>query len=268
MIGVAFALQETFGKGNAIEATAFERVVRQFAVQHSWELSASALARIASIDSTALAGPVALGEAFFAAFGPNLLDAGQLTRLEAMFRMATAGVVSECFAPYGDVAPALHKLAEMHVPRVGLSGGWPTIDQRKADLAGFDGSIVFAQDLGVAASAPAAFARVADTLKLPAHRIWYVASDPRKEILPAAASGLHTIWINRGAAVFPAGARAPDAAIESFDALFDVLSEPYTRGLLALRHILRTALDWRPGHFIAADDDPPASEPADDADMP
>jgi FMN phosphatase YigB (HAD superfamily) len=268
MIGVAFALQETFGKGNAIERTAFERVVRQFSAQHGWDIDASVLERIASIDDTALAGPVALGKAFLAAFGSNLLGAGQLTRLEAMFRMAAAGAVGDCYRPYDDVAPALRKLADMHVPRVGLSGGWPTIDQRKADVSGFDGAIVFAQDLAVAASAPAAFARVADALKLPADRIWYVASDPRTEIVPAAASGLHTIWVNRDAAAFPAGARAPDATIESFAALFDVLSEPYTRGLLALRHILRTTLDWRPGHFLAADDDPPAGEPANAADAP
>jgi len=36
----------------------------------------------------------------------------------------------------------------------------------------------------------------------------------------------------------------------------DVLKEPYTRGLPALRYIMRTALDWRPGHFLASDDSP------------
>jgi FMN phosphatase YigB (HAD superfamily) len=260
MIGVAFALHETFGSADGAERLAFGRVVRQFAAQRGWELDSTAVERIARIDDPALSSPAALGEAFSTVFAPNLLRAADATRLEALFRMTAAGTVGECFVPFDDVGPALRKLAEMHVPRVALGGGWPTIDQRKADIAGFDGPIVFTQDLGVDARSPSAFARLAETLHLPADRIWFVAGDPRGGILPAAAAGLRTVWVNRTGAEFPAGRAAPDSTLGSLAELFDVLSEPYTRGLLALRYILRTALDWRPGHFIPIDDDPATCE--------
>jgi FMN phosphatase YigB (HAD superfamily) len=263
MIGVAFALHETFGSADGAERLAFGRVVRQFAAQRGWELDSTALERIARIDDTALSSPAALGEAFSSVFGPNLLRAADATWLEALFRMTAAETVGECFVPSEGVGPALRELAEMQVPRVALSGGWPTIDQRKADVVGFDGPIVFAQDLGLDARSPAAFARLAETLQLPADRIWFVAGDPRGDILPAAAAGLRTVWVNRKGAEFPAERAAPDATLASLAELFDVLSEPYTRGLLALRYILRTALDWRPGHFIPTDDDPAAGERTD-----
>jgi FMN phosphatase YigB (HAD superfamily) len=265
MIGVAFALHETFGIADGTERIAFERAVYQFAGRRGADIDSKAAERIARIDGAALSSPAALTEAFSTAFGPTLLHDADTTRLEALFRMTAARAVGERFVPFDDVGPALRKIAKMNVPRVALSGGWPTIDQRKADLVGFDGSIVFAQDLGVAASTPAAFAGVARALKLPADRIWFVASDAQGEILPAAAAGLRTIWVNRYGAQRPAGATAPDATIGSFAELFDVLSEPYTRGLLALRQILRTALDWRPGHFIPVDDDPAVGAPRSDA---
>jgi FMN phosphatase YigB (HAD superfamily) len=265
MIGVAFALHETFGMANGTERIAFERAVYQFARRRGVDIDLAAVERIARIDGAALASPARLAEAFSTALGPTLLRATDAIRLEALFRMTAASAVVERFVPFDDVAPALRKIAEMQVPRVALSGGWPTIDQRKADRVGFDGPIVFAQDLGVAARTPAAFAAVADALQLPADRIWFVASDAQSEILPAAAAGLRTIWVNRNGAEFPPGRTAPDATIGSFAELFDVLREPYTRGLLALRHILRTALEWRPGHFIPIDDDPALGEPRPDA---
>ncbi len=260
MIGVAFALHETFGIAPGIEALVFERVVHEFAAQRRLGFDATAVERMARADGASFGSPVALSEAFAAAFAPSLLSAEDVRWLEALFRMSAASAVAERFVPFEDVAPALRGLAELRVPRIALGGGWAPIDQRKADLAGFDGSIIFAEDLGVAASSPAAFARVAEVLLLPADRIWFVASNAQSEIVPAAAAGLRTIWVNRGASVFPPGLVQPDATIGSLLELFDVLREPYTRGLLALRHILRTALEWRPGHFIPVDDDPATGE--------
>jgi putative hydrolase of the HAD superfamily len=249
-------LHRTFGTADGIERLAFERVVVEFARRFGVTANATAAERIAQIEDTALASPATLAQAFSTVLGAALSRSPEhVTELEAQFRAATARTAGERFTPFPDAAPALRRLAAMQVPRVALSAGWPAIDQRKADGVGFDGSIVFAQDIGMSALLPTAFARVAERLSLPADRIWFVGSDARDEILPAAAAGLRTIWLNRDGAEFPAGRPAPDATIGSLAELFDVLSEPYTRGLLVLRHVLRTALDWRPGHFIASGDE-------------
>jgi hypothetical protein len=73
-------------------------------------------------------------------------------------------------------------------------------------------------------------------------------------MLPAAAVGMHTIWINRDDETFPCASAPPDATVTTFVDVLEVLSGPYTRGLIALRQILRTAIAWRPGHFVSEDD--------------
>jgi FMN phosphatase YigB (HAD superfamily) len=174
--------------------------------------------------------------------------------LEALFRMAGAQCVADHFVPYDDVAPTLRELSAMSVPCVLMSAGWSSIEERKAEAVGFHGPLLLGEDLDVPLTSPRAFARVAEILKLPADRIWFVGTDARKEILPAQAAGLHTVWLNRNHAEFPALREPPEVTITTFAALLDALSEPYTRGLLAMRYILRTVLDWRPGHFVSGGD--------------
>ncbi len=250
MIGVAFALQKTFGTAPDVEGEAFVQVVRDFARLRGLHLEAAG----SPTDGPANFSPDRLREKFSAALRPYLLSQTEDLQLEAMFRMEAARLVTARFVPFPDVAGALSELATLNVPCVALSGGWPSIDQRKAQIVGFSSPIVFAEDLGITSAAPAAFARIAEMLRLPADRIWFVGTDVRDEMLPAAAVGMRTIWINRDGETFPPASRSPDATVTAFVEILDVLSGPYTRGLLALRQILRTALDWRPGHFISEDD--------------
>ncbi len=248
MIGVAFALQKTFGTAPGVEGEAFVQVVRKFARLRRLNLEAA-------LTGESL-GPsrARLREAFSAGLRPYLFSETEAVQLEAMFRMEAARLVAERFVPFPDVAPTLRELASLNVPCAALSVGWPSIDQRKAQIAGFSSPIVFAEDLGLASVAPVAFARIAEMLRLPADRIWFVGTDVRDEMLPAAAVGMHTIWINRDDETFPSASAPPDATVTTFADVLQVLSGPYTRGLLALRQILRTALAWRPGHFVSEDD--------------
>ncbi len=186
---------------------------------------------------------------FRTALAPDLRAAG-LAALEAPFRMELARLADLRFEPAADVAATLAELHALNVPCAALSGGWAALDQRKCDRAGFTGPIVFTEDLGIAPDSPGAFAAVAQTLRLPVEHIWFIGTDPLREIVPAGAVGMQTIWIDRDGTDFPADHRAPDATVTTFSEILDELSGPYTRGLLALRHVLRTSLAWRPGHFV------------------
>lgn len=259
MIGVAFALHKTFGPSAGVEGEAFARVVREFVdrnrgQRHAREIEGSAVGAVGYDPGENLR------EAFRAALAPYDLREPDGIQIEANFRMEAARLIYERFVPFDDVAPTLAKLAGLNVPCVGLSGGWPSIDARKAELVGFQKPIIYAEDLGVEAGTPAAFACVARRLQLPADCIWFVGTELRSEIGPAAASGMRTIWIDRdGDGEVPEGARSvPEATVATFAQILDVLAEPYTRGLLALRHVMRSVLDWRPGHFISDDADPRA----------
>jgi FMN phosphatase YigB (HAD superfamily) len=263
MIGVAFALHGTFGSSTTIENSAFDRVLREFArVRNIVAYTHVSCGASLGEGATVLAFRQ-LREAFSTALGPYLLQEVDYLELEAMFASEAARLLTERFVIYDDVARTLRELAALNIPRVGLSGGCPAVETRKAQIAGFTSPIIFAQDLGVEDSAPVAFARICQTLLLPADRIWFVGTDVRAEILPAAAAGMRTIWLNRDGETFPLQRVPPDATVSSFAGILEILSAPYTRGSLALRYIMRNVLEWRPQYVISAEDMSGAPEPDD-----
>jgi hypothetical protein len=144
VIGVAFALQKTFGTAPGVEGEAFVRVVRKFARLRGLNLEAALTGESV--------GPsrARLREALSAGLRPYLLSETEAVQLDAMFRMEAARLVADRFVPFPDVASTLSELASLNVPCAALSVGWPSIDQRKAQIAGFSSPIVFAEDLGLA----------------------------------------------------------------------------------------------------------------------
>ena len=259
MIGVAFALRGTFGTSTDIECSAFIRVLLEFRRLRGLEVDAPE-AVSTTLGKGELSSESSLRATFSTALRPYLLQQGDAVQLDEMFRIEAARLMLERFVALDDVARTLGELASLNVPCVGLSGGSPSVDSCKAELAGFTSPIIFAGDLGVDGSAPTVFARVCRTLSLPADRIWFVGTDARAEIIPAAAAGLRTIWLNRESETFPPNRIAPDATVSSLVEILDVLSAPYTRGLLALRDILSSALDWRLENVVSEDDMPSAPE--------
>jgi hypothetical protein len=80
------------------------------------------------------------------------------------------------------------------------------------------------------------FEAICGQLHLPPDRIWF-ASSAAVEIERARAAGFHVVQIEN-----------------SLDEILDAIGEPYTRSLLGLRHIMRSALEWRAGHVIQPED--------------
>jgi FMN phosphatase YigB (HAD superfamily) len=262
MIGVAFALHNTFGSSITIENSAVNRVLRRFA--RARKITFTPLTSDASLreDARALASDQ-LRKRFSTALRPYLLQEVDYLELEATFASEATRLLTERFVVYDDVARTLREVAALNIPRVGLSGGCPAVDTRKAQIAGFTSPIIFAQDLGEEDRAPVLFARICQTLLLPADRIWFVGTDVRAEILPAAAAGMRTIWLNRKGETFPLQRVPPDATVSSFADILEILSAPYTRGLLALRYIMRTVLEWSPQYVISSEDMLGAPDPDD-----
>lgn len=214
-----------------------------------------------AVEETPIESVGALREVAATVLGPFYVPEDD-RKLEAYFRMEAAQLVETRFTPGGDVAPTLADLARMNVPLAALGDDWPSIDERKAAAVGFPGVIIHPTDLARDPGALPVFEEVARRLRLPPENIWFVGTDLDRDIASAAAAGMRTIWIDDGGSHAPRLTELPDATVGSFGAIRDVLAEPYTRGLLALRYIMRTSLDWRPGFSIGASD----SFDADDAD--
>ena len=74
------------------------------------------------------------------------------------------------------------------------------------------------------------------TYALPPERLWFASPD-EPELQSARDAGLNAVPVRASAAE-----------------VLEAIREPYTRSLLNLRHIMRTALEWRPGHVINPED--------------
>jgi FMN phosphatase YigB (HAD superfamily) len=258
MMAVVFAFPETFGVDTGTEQCAFEQTFRTLAAIHDRHVDESALQK--TLAANDFAPPDRVWECFSAIFGANPSVRIERVTVEAMFRNAGKLCLGTCFTPFDDVAPTLRELASLKLPQALISSGWGGIEQRRAAAAGFDGPVLVGEELGVDAFSPVAFARLCEAVRLPADRIWFVGTDVQRHIAAARAAGLRTVWLNRDGREFPDDLALPDHTICTFGDLLDVVREPYTRGLLALREVLRTALGWRSAYSVGASDFTPTDE--------
>jgi FMN phosphatase YigB (HAD superfamily) len=144
----------------------------------------------------------------------------------------------------------LERIASLGVPSAILCNGWGRIAQAKAFSAGFAGPVLVSEEIGAAKPAPAAFDALVADVRLPADRVWYVGTDPRRDVDAARAAGMLAIWLNPSGASYPLGLAAPASTIRRLDEILPPLCEEYTRSLLGLRYLLHSALAWREGHFV------------------
>jgi putative hydrolase of the HAD superfamily len=163
---------------------------------------------------------------------------GRVVDILDRFGAAAVSLVERHFAPYDDVAETLSHLRELQIPCAILSDGWSGVDRRKAEAVRFHGRILFGEDLpGGTGRSVSAFAALAAAMGLPADRLWFVGADPRRDIAPARAAGLCTVWLNRSAESYPRDVAPPDHTIARLQQFLDLLSGPYTQWALALREI-------------------------------
>jgi hypothetical protein len=80
-----------------------------------------------------------------------------------------------------------------------------------------------------------AFGKLLDRLGMPAQCIWYVTDASTKNVQAALSSGLNVIWVGGSARLSMNGGLH---IVTSVSEALDVLSEPYTRSVLALRYLL------------------------------
>ena len=160
-------------------------------------------------------------------------------------RLASARVTS---AP--DTRETLERIESLGIPMAVLCNGWSRIAQREAECAGFTGRVLASEDIGAEKPARRAFDKLVEVLGLPAECVWYVGNDPRRDVDGAVKAGLTAVWLNLDGTTYPTDLEPPVLTIRSLDELLPPVCEEYTRSLLSLRHLMRTALEWREGHYL------------------
>ncbi len=257
MFALAFALRGTLTVAERLERDAFVELLRE----------RSGAAGMLGGE----AGAVAAADALFPPGHRDVVSPSDVAAAAARFTddAVSGAVLIARFRQIADrLAPSrvtqlpyaretLERIASLGIPMAVLCNGWSRIARREAECAGFTGPVIASEDIGVEKPARRAFDELVEMLGLPAECIWYVGNDARRDVDGAVKAGLKAVWLNPDNGAYPAELEPPALTIGSLDELLPPVCEEYTRSLLSLRHLMRTALEWREGHYVPPTNDPP-----------
>jgi HAD superfamily hydrolase (TIGR01509 family) len=123
--------------------------------------------------------------------------------------------------PYAEVLPALERLKTTHRLAT-LSNG--NADLARIGLAHHFDVTLHAAALGCAKPDVRVYHALATALTLTPAEILFVGDEPHADVVGPRTAGMQTVWVNRGAVVWPAGLPAADANIAGLDELVTLLS--------------------------------------------
>ena len=246
MFAVAFALNGTLANAPALERTAFARLCKEVADSAAVRVDTIGMDRAFEQQQRAFTdGGAALNESIVASIIEATGIAGLANVLSARYRQIAGQTARELTRPLPGAVEMLQQLQLLGVPAAILTNGLSTAEQAKARVMGFTGDVIVSENTGVKKPDVRAFGALLNALHLPAECVWYLASDFESDVRPARTVGMRGVWLS------------PDSGpgtVRNFDEFLELIKEPYTRSLLGLRYIMRSALEWRPGHFVSAED--------------
>jgi FMN phosphatase YigB (HAD superfamily) len=249
LFAIAFALRGTLTQTDHLEHDAFIALLRERSDALGVPfVEAAALAVAAEVfpAGTQRVSPGAMAQAVIRLLGDTVAEAVLIARFRQIAdRLAPASVTSPPV-----VRETLDRITSLGIPMAVLCNGWSRIARREAECAGFTGPVLASEDMHVELPDERAFAKLVETIGLPAECIWYVGNDPVRDVDAATRAGLTAVWLNPDGHAYPADREPPALTIASFDELLPPVCEQYTRSLLSLRHVMRTALEWRDGHYL------------------
>ncbi|MBZ9569208.1 haloacid dehalogenase type II [Modicisalibacter tunisiensis] len=155
----------------------------------------------------------------------EFVDRAMGTRLGETDKERLMGVYGRLPA-FDDVAPALSRMAELHLKRVAFSNGSRRAVEGLLDQAGVLGQfddIVSVEEVKRFKPDPAVYAFLHNRLETPAHETWLVSCNPF-DVIGAKHAGLRAAWVRRSAeAPFDTWGGEPDLTVSSLDELAERL---------------------------------------------
>ena len=250
MLAIAFALRGTLTRTDQLEYASFIELLRDRSKALRLPITeAEAVAAAQELFSRNTVSRVTAGqiaEAVSRLLGDTILQ----PVLIAQFRQIAARLAPQYVTSTPVVRQTLERIASLGIPTAVLCNGWSRIAQREAECAGFSGTVLVSEDIRVEVPERRAFEKLVDAVRVPAERIWFVGNDPYRDIDGAVKAGLKAVWFNPSDEPYPLDCEPPEMVVRSFEDLLPPLCEEYTRSLLSLRNLMRTALEWRDGHYL------------------
>lgn len=114
-------------------------------------------------------------------------------------------------------------LAARGVPHAILTNGWAPLQQRKAQVVGFQGPVIVSAEIGAQKPSAEAFDALARALGVPPAEIAYVGDTPESDVAGALASGLLGVWFDAEGIAYPEQLPKPSQVIHNLAELYALL---------------------------------------------
>ncbi len=219
LVGIGFDLDHTLAIDNRLERVAFLRLLDLLLEQGGRTLGTLA-DEIESVDGLLAeqrAGAFSIEEAVCRFVAERGLEPSEAH--VTAFRSTAVEMVDEFVVPLPGARRTLGELRERGVAIAVLSNGWNPLQIRKAEQAGFFGTVLVSAEIGERKPSVGAFESLLRALGTQPQHTWYVGDDPHGDVAGAQDAGMHAIWINWEKKAYPPGLRPPGHTIAALDEL-------------------------------------------------
>jgi putative hydrolase of the HAD superfamily len=224
--GIGFDLDHTLAIDNRLERVAFLRLLEMLLGERGRTIGTLA-DEIDSIDRLLThqrRGEFSIDEAVRRFVAVHGLEPTQ--RHVESYRAGAVEMVDEFVVTLPGVRPTLQALRERGIAIAILSNGWNPLQHRKAERAGFRGTVLVSSDIGEQKPAPRAFEMLLAALGTPPEQTLYVGDNPQSDVAGAHKAGIGSVWINWEHQTYPPDLEAPSYTIADFSELLEVLPAP------------------------------------------
>ena len=226
---VGFDFDHTLGIDNKLERTVALDMLASLAAQHAItydgvaaEVAIEATMRSYRSGAASIEGAIA---GFFEQFAP----VGSAVDLATGFRDEVCARAPAFIEARPEAEAVLARLDELGIPYAILTNGWSPLQEEKARLLHFRGSVFVSERIGAMKPARAAFEVLAKHFDLPFERIWYVGDDPAADCAGATALGMQSVWYDWEERAYPPELAKPSATIHTLDELIGLLQGQATK---------------------------------------
>lgn len=223
-IAVGFDFDHTLGIDNKLERTVALEFLADLAERNSTSYDATAAEHaMDDLLARSRAGEMPIETAVAGLFEGFAPAGSAIVDLAQDFRDAVVARASDYVRALPGANELLAALDERGIPYALLTNGWSPLQEEKARILGFRGSVYVSERIGSRKPAREAFDVLTKHFELPAESIWYVGDDPQTDIAGAAAAGFTTVWFDWEGRSYPPDAVAPQHTIRSLHELIALL---------------------------------------------
>jgi FMN phosphatase YigB (HAD superfamily) len=219
-IAVGFDFDHTLGIDNKLERTVALDMLATLAAEHgvtydpaAAEVAIEVTLRAYRSGAQSVEGAIAGFFEQFAPVGGSVLDTATSFR-DAVVERAPAFIEA-----LPGAQEMLTRLDELGIRYAILTNGWSPLQEEKARLVHFRGSVFVSERIGALKPSREAFDVLAKHFELPAERIWYVGDDPTADCAGARAFGFSAVWYDWEGTAYAPDLAVPSATIRSLDEL-------------------------------------------------